>query len=218
MGLFRKTDSSTERYDRIVEEATNLFVEQTFEETTMQDIADRADVGIENLYKYFTTKRDLFFTVALNFWNKKYLVNEEVVTDDLSGIEAIEKLIDEEVRIFIENPNRYIFLERFDNYVEHNLRTSQIRDVKQVEFLERYEMACKHDEGIWKMAIISGLSDNSIRDDVDVTLVIHSLSIMTMAVFQKFVNRRVVIDQDDDYSAEEVIRILKKMVVEYLKA
>ena len=218
MGLLRNTDNSAQRYDRIVEEATRLFVEQSFEETTMQDIAERAGVGIENLYKYFTTKRDLFFTVALSFWNKRYLVNEEVLTDDLSGIQSVEKLIDEEIRIFFENTERYVFLEKFDNYVKHYLRKDQINDVKQVEFLERYERACKHDESVWKMVLLSGLSDHSIRSDVDMSLLLHTLSIMTMSVFQKFANRRVIIDQDDEYKMEEIIIILKKMIMEYLKA
>ena len=52
-----------------------------------------------------------------------------------------------------------IFLEKFDNYVKNHLRTSQIKDVKQLEFLERYEIACKHDENIWKMSLLSGIAD-----------------------------------------------------------
>lgn len=212
------TDHSTEKYDKILQAATYLFVNESFDETTMQEVANRADVGIETLYKYFTTKRDLLFSVALSFWGKEYLVNEDVITDHLNGLQCVDKLIDEVIRIFFEYPERYVFLEKFDNYVKNHLRTSRINDVKQVEFLEQYEIACYHDENIWKMALLAGLADKSIRDDLDLPLAIQAISIMNMSVFQKFANRRVVIDQDADYKMEEIISILKNMVMEYFSA
>ncbi len=218
MRLLKKTQNSTQRYDIIVEEAAQLFFEKSFEETTMQEIADHAKLGIEDLYTYFSTKRDLLFAVALTFWHKKYLINEDVVTDDLNGIQSIDKLIDEDVRIFMEYPERYVFLEKFDNYVKNHLRTSQIKDVKQLEFLERYEIACKHDESIWKMSLLSGIADHSIRGDLDMSLTIYSLSILEMSVFQKFANRRIVIDQDAEYNTEEILRVLKDMILTYLSA
>lgn len=216
MGLFRNTEQTTENYDVIIEEAGKLFIEKSFDEVTMQEVADKANVSLEKLYKFFVTKRDLLFRVSLSFWSKKYLIDDDIVTDNMSGIEGVQKLVEEEVRIFMTYPERYIFLEKFDNYVKNHLRTSQIVDVKQLEFLDRYQTATMYDETIWKMTLLAGLSDGSIRNDLDMTLVVYSLSTMKIALFQKLANRRVIIDQDNEYTTEEVVSILKKMIIEFL--
>lgn len=216
MGLFRNAEQSTENYDIIIENAGKLFIEKAFDEVTMQEVADQSNVSLEQLYKYFVTKRDLLFRVALSFWSKKYLIDDDLVTDEMTGIEGIHKLVNEEVRIFMAYPERYIFLEKFDNYVKNHLRTSQIVDVKQLEFLDRYQTATMYDETIWKMTLLAGLSDDTIRNDLDMTLVVYSLSTMKIALFQKLANRRIIIDQDNEYSTEEIVTILKKMIIEFL--
>jgi AcrR family transcriptional regulator len=43
----------------IADAAYALFAEQGYEETTMEEVADRADVGSSTLYRYFPTKESL---------------------------------------------------------------------------------------------------------------------------------------------------------------
>ena len=43
----------------IADAAYALFAEQGYEETTMEQVADRADVGSSTLYRYFPTKESL---------------------------------------------------------------------------------------------------------------------------------------------------------------
>ncbi len=46
---------------RLLDEATALFIEQGFEATTIQEIAERADVSPRTYFRYFPTKEALLF-------------------------------------------------------------------------------------------------------------------------------------------------------------
>jgi len=218
MRLFSKKENTPDHYDQIIECATKLFVEQTFQETTMQEVADKASIGIETLYSYVKTKRDLIFAVAICFWHKEYLIRQELITYDMTGIEVIVFLMDERIRIFKEYPSRYIFLEKFDNYVVDHLRNTNNRDIKQKEFLERYSRAVSYDDKFWKMGLLVGIEDHTIRDDVDLNLTIATLSLIETSVFQKLVNRRVIIDTDEDFNIDQYTSTIKKVLIEYLNA
>lgn len=52
-----------ERLRRIIAAAEKLFIGQGFSETTIQDIADEADVGLGTLYLYARSKEDLLVLV-----------------------------------------------------------------------------------------------------------------------------------------------------------
>lgn len=47
--------------DSIVEAARGLFLERGFEQATLSEIAERADIAVSTLFTYFATKADLFF-------------------------------------------------------------------------------------------------------------------------------------------------------------
>lgn len=63
MKLFEKTSKilakQSHKYDRILEAAYQLFVEQGFEEVSIQEIADRATVAKGTFYLYFRDKEEL---------------------------------------------------------------------------------------------------------------------------------------------------------------
>ena len=52
------------RRDAIVEAALQLFEQNGYEETTIQRIADRAELTVTTVYRYFRSKAD--FLVELN--------------------------------------------------------------------------------------------------------------------------------------------------------
>jgi AcrR family transcriptional regulator len=47
--------------DSIVDAARSLFLERGFEQTTLTEVAERADIAASTLFTHFSTKADLFF-------------------------------------------------------------------------------------------------------------------------------------------------------------
>lgn len=51
------------RHEQILLAAGHLFTEQGFDETTMEDIAQRAIISVPTVYSYFASKNDLLFAL-----------------------------------------------------------------------------------------------------------------------------------------------------------
>ena len=54
----------TERRERVVAAAAQLFSEKRFDEVLMEEIAHQAQVGKGTLYTYFSDKEELYFAVV----------------------------------------------------------------------------------------------------------------------------------------------------------
>ena len=52
--------------DRLIQVATRLFLEKGYEDTTIDEIVDQADLSQRTFFRYFTTKESIVF------WNHDY--------------------------------------------------------------------------------------------------------------------------------------------------
>lgn len=59
----RRAEKAQQTYRRIVEAATRLFLERGYVPTTIEAIADAADVAVETIYARFRTKANLLVAV-----------------------------------------------------------------------------------------------------------------------------------------------------------
>ena len=60
----RRERKKSKQNDDLISAANALFVERGFDEASMEEIAENADVATSTLYKYFPTKRSLLLAVA----------------------------------------------------------------------------------------------------------------------------------------------------------
>ena len=58
------------RTERMLEAAIGLFCEKGIEETSIEDVAKRAQVGPATVYRYFDTKAELAVRSAREYWKK----------------------------------------------------------------------------------------------------------------------------------------------------
>lgn len=94
---------------KIVEAAKELFIRKGFEQTSMSDIAQAADINRTTLHYHFRTKEKMFQAVfgsiVLSFLPRIQLIFDEEAT----FMEKLSKALDEYFSIFTANP----FLPRF---------------------------------------------------------------------------------------------------------
>mgnify|MGYP000405825816 CR=1 FL=1 len=67
-----------QRYKRILSAALTLFCEKGIEETSIEDIAGKAEVGPATVYRYFETKAEVAIQGGILYWrevSEKYLVH-----------------------------------------------------------------------------------------------------------------------------------------------
>jgi AcrR family transcriptional regulator len=63
----RRGRKRAETHARIQAEAMRLFLERGFDETTLNDIAEAADVSRRSLFHYFTSKEEIVFSTKADF-------------------------------------------------------------------------------------------------------------------------------------------------------
>ncbi|HEY6349644.1 MAG TPA: TetR family transcriptional regulator [Candidatus Angelobacter sp.] len=77
----RSTPRAQDTRRRIYEAALELFREQGFEQTTMRDIARKADVALGAAYYYFTSKE----AIVLDFYHEVQQGNDDAIMEAMQG-------------------------------------------------------------------------------------------------------------------------------------
>lgn len=106
----KKVESPCENLEeKIIEAARDLFVRKGFEQTSMSDIAQAAEINRTTLHYYFRTKEKMFQAVfgsiVLSFLPRIQLIFDEEAT----FMEKLSRVLDEYFSIFTANP----FLPKF---------------------------------------------------------------------------------------------------------
>jgi len=99
--------SRAERRSRIIRTALDLLSESDFDDIQMRDVAERSDVALATLYRYFPSKEQLFAAVQLE-WVER--LHRRVAQRGLRGDSDLERLLDvlrRSVRSFKASPQFY---------------------------------------------------------------------------------------------------------------
>jgi len=121
-----------ETREKIIEEAEKLFLEKGIFETRMKDIAERAGLSRNSLYRYYRDKSDLAVTIIENIFSRfESLMGdsfEKLLSDSsLSGLEKLR----ESIRILWVNgensPDGKLIAE-FDAYYSGSRLTEEMKE------------------------------------------------------------------------------------------
>lgn len=201
------------RKDEVIAAAVEVFKEKGIENSKMTDIAEKAEVGVASVYRYFKTKPDLAVEVAIKFWDMEItsLYNEfdKDNINKLIGIQKLKTILNVFVNLYNNHKDFVRFLEEFDNYV--------IKEQIPNEKLENYEKSIINLKNIIFEALEEGKVDGSIRSDIDneVFYITVSHSLMTLA--QKLILRGNILKSDSDVSGESQIKLIIDMAVNYIQ-
>jgi AcrR family transcriptional regulator len=102
-----KQARSQERYNKILEMASNLFLQKGFDGTTTNEIADEAEVSIGSLYQYFENKVAIVEALAEGYVEAlRELTSDILATDaaDLPTNVAVDRLLDPIVQFHLDHP------------------------------------------------------------------------------------------------------------------
>lgn len=99
----RKEREKLARRSEILAAARNIFAEKGLHETTLDEIAEKAELAKGTLYGYFENKEDLFFSVLEETIHNLEKVIKETSSSELSPPDKISVMIKNILRLFEEN-------------------------------------------------------------------------------------------------------------------
>jgi TetR/AcrR family transcriptional regulator, cholesterol catabolism regulator len=102
-----QSPAQAQRRDRIIRTALELLSASDYEAIQMRDVAEKADVALATLYRYFPSKEQLFAAVQLE-WVER--LHRRVAQRGLRGNSDLERLLDvlqRSIRSFKTSPQFY---------------------------------------------------------------------------------------------------------------
>lgn len=172
MAISRKQREREQRRNGLVDAAEKLFFERGYDNVTMDEIADEAEVNKALLYYYFKNKEALFFAVDLRgvrILHELYLKCSNLDTDGYTKIKAMIQNLFE----FSKDYPHYYRIYRYAG--TERFQMSDNEDAKELVDLTT---------GMWRLmveAILQGMKDGTIRKDVDPVEMSIYINVMSMS-------------------------------------
>lgn len=197
------------RKETILDAAKILFVEKGIDNTTMQDIATEANLGVATVFRLFSKKEKIVVVVATQGLKKILTVFQNAAALDVTALEKMEVLMDHFVGELKNKDGEHIgFLEDFDTY------SSRLKEP--IEDTERFKTVYKEVSSTFASIIEEGKKDSSIRKDIDIDASLITL-INTFATFaKKLTVQKSVFFIELDMEPEIQLEVLRKIIIEYL--
>lgn len=153
----RKKREKEQRRKEILDAAETLFFSREYDDVSMDEIADIAELNKTTIYLYFKNKETLFSAAVLRgirILNRMY---QECMETEVPGVTRVALLIETYYRFTRRHPDyqrliRYYGMERFNK-----------ENPNSADILEEFSMS----RSFWQAAIREGIDDGTIRDDID---------------------------------------------------
>ncbi|MCL2722255.1 MAG: TetR/AcrR family transcriptional regulator [Treponema sp.] len=174
------------RRKKILEKALNVFIDDGFENTTFQKIADRCGITRTILYLYFKNKREIFtFSIKQLLLNAEENINTICADKSLNNMEKITNILLNIIKLLEQN--RQLLLVVTD-YLLHVSKG----DVNPEERVRRRTVKLRR---ILSSIIINGIKTGELKKMKVKTAHNYLYSFIESAIFQLVILKRKNLDE-----------------------
>lgn len=191
----RKEREKQQRKEEIIQAAEKVFFSKGFEKSTMDDIAEEAELSKGTLYLYFKSKEDLHMSVA-----RKAIILLNTFTTTAGEMEgnAIEKLLQMGracIEFSLTHPDHMKAIMLLEGIEPQSISysTSEVQDMIYNESTV----------GMVIRIVKQGVNENLIRSDISPPLIAHTLWMQVLSVI-RFVTMKVALFEMLDLSPAKV--------------
>ena len=172
-----------ERIAVAMETAAQLYLTIGISNAKMTDIAEKAQIGVASLYRYFGTKQLFTVKVGSYIWKTTMMKLETQYTSAeyqaKTGFEQVAALLNI-FHILLEEHRPFLrFLSEFDVFV--------IREHLGIGQLTEYESRSMNMLPVMIDAMKKGVEDGTIRPDVDANVFYDAITDSLLSMCEKFV-------------------------------
>lgn len=185
----RKERERQQRRQEIIEAAEEVFFSEGFEKSTMDEIAEQAELSKGTLYLYFKSKEDLHMEVAHRALS---MLKSSMLGIDAVKENALDKLVKmgrAAVAFYNQFPNHMksiMFLEGID-FSQISLSVDQVKDV----------IYRDSPVGMVIRIIEQGVEEKLIRDDISPPVIGHTLWMQMLSMMQFVARKRAIFEMLD---------------------
>jgi len=204
-----RVEAINKRKLEVINAAKEMFTSKSIETTSMQDIADKAEVGVASVYRYYKNKSDLLYAVALDY------IDESIIDMDLkltgSGLDKAGQLIDHLLDGYKTKAQLLSFAEQFETFLLTHGEESNDNATHSEVFRRLLDEEIK----ILNQVLIEGIEDGTIRKDVDLKETALSMINLYRLIGQKIAFQVEMLHQEKPIQVEP-LKIYKDMMLRYL--
>jgi TetR/AcrR family transcriptional regulator len=168
----RKQREKEQRTKEIIDAAETLFFSREYDDVSMDEIANIAELNKATLYLYFKNKEALFSAIVLRGIRILNTMYRECMETQVPGMTKVALLEETYYRFTRQHPDyqrliKYYGVERF------NTENPGFAGI-----LEEFSMS----RNFWQDAVREGIDDGTIRNDIDPFLLTIYLMITQMSI------------------------------------
>jgi TetR/AcrR family transcriptional regulator len=212
MGLAeRKEREKEQRKNDILDAAEKIFFSKGVESSTMDEVAELAELSKGTLYLYFKNKNDLFHGIVVRGLETLYAMFKEAVEKGKTGIDQVKAIGQAYYRFYKEEPDYFSALLHHESIevtpetLAENPCICQCRDLGNAIFTLIQE------------AVSNGLKDGSIKKGMDTFKLPLVLWGLTAGVLHIYKSKEKEIEISFGISIDELWEYSFKLIGDMLK-
>ncbi|MBR5033207.1 MAG: TetR/AcrR family transcriptional regulator [Treponema sp.] len=205
----------TVRIERILDVAFELFATRGIEPVTMNDIAQKAKIGVASLYRYFETKEILVVKTVTHAWSTRMedvlpnLVKPKYTNAD--GYSQLKVIFELFIKLYEKQTAFLRFIYLFDAYA--------VKEKIPKEDMTNYESKILLVKQIISIAIQKGIEDGTINKKYGKTgdILYFTLIHTFFSAAQKLAISGNLLDMDSHMNGAKQLTLLSDILLEGLK-
>lgn len=166
MGIAERREREKEqRQQAIVDAAEQVFFTKGYENATMDEVAEQAELSKGTLYLYFKNKNDLYHAIVCRGMDILY----DLFVENSAGLESGVRKIEAVGRSYIDFFKRYP--DYFNALLHQEIQHIEGGDIEDNPHIQKCQEKGNLIFGLIQEAVREGIKDGSIRPDVDPVMV-----------------------------------------------
>jgi AcrR family transcriptional regulator len=204
-----------ETRERILSVAMEMFIDRGLFDVQMTDIAERAGLSRNTLYRYYRDKSDIALSIVVILLERIFIVHarqshEIASRSSRSGWECLRRCFDDVwlTDLFVRE---FRFLAEFDSYYSGSRLTDEVLEKM------RSQISARTTE-LWERVIEQGQRDGSIRSDKDPHLLMTILTNGVRGLHQRVLLRGQSLVETSDAELTQLVREFMDVLFDGIKS
>ncbi|MFC2102315.1 TetR/AcrR family transcriptional regulator [Bacteroidota bacterium] len=204
----RKEREREQRYQAIIDAGEKVFFTKGYESSTMDDVAEEAELSKGTLYLYFTSKDELHFAIMERGMKLLMGLMEKRLHVSSSGLETLRELGHALVEFSNLHPDYFNALIFFQG---RDVEQQKLQEAKVKDF-----MANRNSLTVLNETLKRGMADGSIRTDIPISELSTTLWAQMMGILVMYSAKQAVFKLHD-VSREQLVNSHLMLLSDALK-